>query len=523
MEWASLNASTSLLQTWDFATGGNASFSLPSYDQVATILSDKGTCCSGLSDLLGGKVATSAELAQDYHASLSTFWSTQASSLEPACIVKPTTKEDVAVSVFTLNVAQQVFPGKEECQFAVRSGGHTPAAGSASIAAGVLIDLSNLNHVDLAPDRSAVHIGPGNRWGDVYSALETEGLGTVGGRMGSVGVGGLVTGGGISFFSPKYGFVCDNVQNFEVILASGDIVNANATSNPSLWRALKGGSSNFGIVTSFTLPTFELPEGKIWGGTLVLEASHMREAMSAFAEIADAPNYDTSAALILSAGWQAQHNAWFILSNLEYTEPVEPSGIFDRLTALPSLVNTLRVNSIANISWDMALTAPNGRRQLFATATFKVSEELLRYIWEVSQEMTKGLETVPNSQWAFSLQPMPSVISARSSDSGGNVLGLSEADGNLFNLLLNPAWDRAGDDHAFDSRAKEMLEKLEVKAKELEADHPFLYLNYAAPWQNPISGYGSKEGDFLRDNSKTYDSTGLFQTGMPGGFKLFEH
>ncbi|KAI4595372.1 hypothetical protein KJ359_007047 [Pestalotiopsis sp. 9143b] len=482
MEWTSLNASTSLLPTWDFTASGNTSFSLPSYDQVETVLSDKGTCCSGLSELLRGKVATSAELAQDYHASLSTFWSTQASSLEPACVVKPTTKEDVAVSVFTLKVAQKLFPGEEGCQFAVRSGGHTPAAGSASITSGMLIDLTSLNHIEVAPDRSAVRIGPGNRWGDVYSALETEGLGTVGRRMGSVGVGGLITGGGISFFSPKYGFVCDNVQNFEVVLASGEIVDANATSNPSLWRALKGGSSNFGIVTSFTLPAFELPGGKIWGGILVLEASHMSEALSAFAEIADAPDYDTSAALIVAAGWQAEHNAWFILSNLEYTEPFEPPGIFDRLTALPSMVNTLRVNSIANISWDMALTAPNGRRQLFATATFRVNEEMLRYIWEVSQDMTKGLETVANSQWAFAIQPIPSVISARSSDSGGNVLGLSEADGNFFNLLLNPAWDHAEDDHEFESRAQEMLEKLEVKAKELGDDHPILYLNYAAPW-----------------------------------------
>lgn len=134
MAWVSLNASASLLPTWDFLASGNTSFSLPSYGQVATILSDKGTCCSGLSELLGGKVATSTEFAQDYHASLSAFWSTQASSLEPACIVKPTTKEDVAVSVFTLNVAQKVSPGEEGCQFAVRSGGHAPAAGSASIA-----------------------------------------------------------------------------------------------------------------------------------------------------------------------------------------------------------------------------------------------------------------------------------------------------------------------------------------------------------------------------------------------------
>ncbi len=59
------------------------------------------------------------------------------------------------------------------------------------------------------------------------------GLATSGGRVAIVGVGGLVLGGmrttvsmlekqyliahpgGISFFSPRYGFDCDNVVNFE--------------------------------------------------------------------------------------------------------------------------------------------------------------------------------------------------------------------------------------------------------------------------------------------------------------------
>lgn len=65
----------------------------------------------------------------------------------------------------------------------------------------------------------------------------------------------------MSFFAPRYGFACDNVINFEVVLASGDIVNANAHENPDLWFALKGGSNNFGVVTRFDLRTFK--QGKI--------------------------------------------------------------------------------------------------------------------------------------------------------------------------------------------------------------------------------------------------------------------
>ena len=57
-----------------------------------------------------------------------------------------------------------------------------------------------------------------------------------------MGVGGLTLGGGISYFSPRVGFTCDTVVNFEVVLADGGLVNANATHNSDLFRALKGGT-----------------------------------------------------------------------------------------------------------------------------------------------------------------------------------------------------------------------------------------------------------------------------------------
>ena len=35
----------------------------------------------------------------------------------------------------------------------------------------------------------------------------------------------------MSYFAPWFGFVCDNVENFEVILASGRIVDADSIFN----------------------------------------------------------------------------------------------------------------------------------------------------------------------------------------------------------------------------------------------------------------------------------------------------
>lgn len=56
----------------------------------------------------------------------------------------------------------------------------------------------------------------------------------------------------------------DQVVNYEVVLADGSIVNANEETNSDLFRVLKGGGNNFGIVTRFDMTT--LPFKSIWDG-----------------------------------------------------------------------------------------------------------------------------------------------------------------------------------------------------------------------------------------------------------------
>jgi FAD/FMN-containing dehydrogenase len=65
--------------------------------------------------------------------------------------------------------------------------------------------------------------------------------------------------GGLSFYSSREGFICDNIVNFEVVVASGEILNANAQENQDLWVALRGGGNNLGmhspVVCSRPLPS----------------------------------------------------------------------------------------------------------------------------------------------------------------------------------------------------------------------------------------------------------------------------
>jgi FAD/FMN-containing dehydrogenase len=106
-------------------------------------------------------------------------------------------------------------------KFAVRSGGHTVWAGSNNIANGVTVDLGLMKDVKLDKNTSTTSIQPGARWVNVYSALDPEGYTVPGGRAGTVGVAGFLTGGGNSFYTARKGFACDNVKSFELVTASG--------------------------------------------------------------------------------------------------------------------------------------------------------------------------------------------------------------------------------------------------------------------------------------------------------------
>lgn len=76
--------------------------------------------------------------------------------------------------------------------------------------------MASLSSVSLSSDQTVALVGAGGKWVDVYAYLNTFNLTVAGGRNGNVGVGGLLVGGGISHFSPRVGWACDNVVNFEV-------------------------------------------------------------------------------------------------------------------------------------------------------------------------------------------------------------------------------------------------------------------------------------------------------------------
>lgn len=113
----------------------------------------------------------------------------------------------------------------------------------------------------------------------------------------------MTLGGGISFFSGRYGWACDGVKNYELVTADSRILQVNETSHPDLYFALRGGGNNFGIVTRLDLDTF--PQGPIWGGSSITAGNYTPALLDALYWYAQNAPSDIDAAMYVAIGYQS--------------------------------------------------------------------------------------------------------------------------------------------------------------------------------------------------------------------------
>lgn len=162
--------------------------------------------------------------------------------IRPAAIVYCKSKTDVVQAVN--------FAKTNNIEVSIRSGGHN-GAGLALVQDGMVIDLSEMNHIQIDSNKQTAVIEPGCLLRDVDAATHEYGLALPSGIIGSTGIAGLTLGGGLGYLSRKAGLTIDHLLECELVLANGEIVITNKDSNPDLFWALRGGGGNFGIVTSF--------------------------------------------------------------------------------------------------------------------------------------------------------------------------------------------------------------------------------------------------------------------------------
>ena len=400
-------------------------------------------------------------------------------------------------------------------------------AGANNIDDGVSVDLSKMNDTQLSADRKTVSIGPGSTWQAAANKLDGTGIGIPVGRCPSTAVGGVTLGGGISFFAPKLGFAADNVLNYEVVTASGEIVNANATSNSDLWMALKGSGGNLGIVTRFDFAAFDQPH--IWATglplpadesstNLALTAMHGITAMHRmFPKLAYGNMFSFNASRTPEGGiWNSIVFSGDDINELQLPAmPVTVGGVTTELKLTDHMIET----SLANLLKDSDFF-PWGFRDYIATVAFVNDLATLSHVQELTVELYKSVRHVEGMEWLFAYEPLPHLFTEHSTARGGNMLGLNRTTDDLILMQLAPRWTNAADDAVMYDTAKHWVKQVQGYTQSVGKASDYLYLNYADGFQDPIAAYGEDNVKFLQRVSRKYDKQGVFQRAVKGGFKI---
>jgi hypothetical protein len=180
----------------------------------------------------------------------------------PAAVVKVATAQDVAAVV---DLARE-----SGLELAVRSGGHS-GAGHSTTDGGLVIDLRDLSKVEVDAAARTAWAEAGATAADVVAAADAHDLAVGFGDTGSVGIGGITSGGGIGYLSRKHGMTIDSVIAADVVTADGQLHHVDADHEPDLFWAIRGGAGNAGVVTRFQ---YRLqPLGDAYGGMLFLPAN----------------------------------------------------------------------------------------------------------------------------------------------------------------------------------------------------------------------------------------------------------
>jgi hypothetical protein len=476
----------------------------------------------------------------DYLFARTHYWSAANADSTPACVVFPTNREEVSYVVKVL----QKYPA---VNFAVKSGGHNPNVGFSSVDNGVLISLSSMATTTFDADSRLAVVQPGSRWSQAIEALEPYNVTVVGGRLGDVGVGGLLLGGGLSFLSAQRGLACDSVVNYGVVLANGTIVDANATNNLELFRALKGGGNQFGIVTDFTLRTY--PVGQVWGGHRFyngLQTLAVIEATKRFTET----NTDNRAAVIVTFDLviPTLDTVTSILDLSEvnlvpllfffYDGLQPPVGVFDDFDAIPSASSTTKTRSYGELLEENNVGSIYGFRYLLRAGTLpnlsgQTGVDLyLHALRSWLSYISRRSLLIPGFIFSISFQPFPYTIAAASQSNGGNILNLNPADGDHMWIEYSVSWLTAAGDGVAHTMMREVTQNIASYTTDTYANVPnshqqspsavgnkILFYNDAMSDQDPFQSLDPSTYESLKSYQIKNDPTGFFSN-RTGGFKF---
>lgn len=295
------------------------------------------------------------------------------------------------------------------------------------------------------------------------------------------------------------------------------MVAASEEQNSDLYKALRGGGSNFGIVTAFHLDAY--PHTPMWGGARTHKYDEKSDVLRAFMNHASVLEGDPKVSVIINL--IRQNNEWVWLLDLEYCAPVSDAPSMREFMNIPAMEDATAITNQSQLTIGMSQRAPRGYRSSFWACSVKADIRLLYFYVETfvaeSEKALKYSDIIP----AGDIQVIPPGQRRPMKKRGGNVLGLAEHSDETL-LLFNPVflWNDPAHDDIVYTTISTIIEKTREESVRLGLESEFVYMNYASQFQDVIGSYGKESQEFLDKVSRNYDPDRVFQRLATGGHKL---
>ncbi|BEL05836.1 FAD-binding oxidoreductase [Actinoplanes sichuanensis] len=162
---------------------------------------------------------------------------------------------------------------------AVLATGHQPSVPIGRDA--ILVSTKNMREVTVDARRRTARVEAGALWTHVLDRSLPQGLTGLNGSTPTVGVVGYTLGGGLSpTLGRRYGYAADHVRSIDLVTADGRLRTVTGANDPELFFGVRGGKSNFGLVTGIEFDLF--PVSTFYGGAIIFDGKDAQRLLHAY-------------------------------------------------------------------------------------------------------------------------------------------------------------------------------------------------------------------------------------------------